>query len=301
MNAFPEKIRRLKFYQFLCAAIFVSAAICRPLPLLASAFDDSDEEAEFAPQEDAGEDAEEQPAPERVASSEKDSDDDEDELAAKRAKLEDEDSSEVFEDSKVSRSHRTSTILGAPRYTYERPRWAFQLGFAGRALGNIDIGQSAGGASSSNMIGLGFDYQPTSWQGAGVFGFGLTGAVYPTRTRTTNEVLKRPTDAWSAGFNLRYQARYWHEQLLVPFANYTYQRFYYDVVNGPSGFTNVYGPSFGLQVYLNRLEPSTASDGFVDTGILRTYITAEAQLLSGEDEVFSLGGTTYVLGLRLEF
>lgn len=225
----------------------------------------------------------------------------EDEEMASEASESEASQNDALDAPKSSGGYNTSTILGAPRYTYLRPRWGFNIGYAARALGNIDMGQSVGGASSSSMLSLGLDLQPRSWQDFGVFGFGVTGAVYPTRTRTTRVVLKNPYDAWSAGFNFRYQARYWHEQILVPYLGYTYQRLYYTLADGPSGFTVFYGPSVGLQLYLNRLESQVSADAYIDTGILRSYLTLEGQQLSGEDEIFSLGGFTYVLGLRVEF
>jgi len=52
---------------------------------------------------------------------------------------------------------------------------------------------------------------------------------------------------------------------------------------------------------MNPLEPSAAYDFYKDSGILRTYLTAEIRSLKGSNSSLAISGTSYYFGIRTEF
>ncbi len=63
----------------------------------------------------------------------------------------------------------------------------------------------------------------------------------------------------------------------------------------------VTGPFGGLMLLLNPLEPSAAAEGFLASGVSRTYLLAEFRALQASDDLISFSGASLHFGLRFEF
>ena len=163
--------------------------------------------------------------------------------------------------------------------------------FGGRAL------VPEQGTRNTNGFGLVIEYQPKFLQFLGVIGVGPTGSLYPIFNANITSTL---FSLHSYGAVARYQARFFRNQFLVPVVGYTGEVFNYSFIAGQSGKVWIKGPLYGLWLLLNPLEPSAASNLYIDYGISRTYLIVEAQNLVGSDENVSIQGFTYYLGLRIE-
>lgn len=99
-------------------------------------------------------------------------------------------------------------------------------------------------------------------------------------------------------------------QLIVPFVGAGYRRVSYRLKVGSndtvSGGANGWVGRGGVDILLNRLDPSSASGLREDYGVERSYFRLEAQWAqveapgTGGSDV-DLGGTTFLAGLRFEF
>lgn len=203
-------------------------------------------------------------------------------------------------DSFKAREETRAALRGgyAADYQLQRPAWGAQLDFSPSALGKTDL--SGGQGVTADGFSVAFEYQPTFLQGLGVFGFGPQISLYPVLPQNTN-IQNTPYSVWSYGFNLRYQARFWREQIIVPMAGYDYERLSYNLLNLGNGSMTVAGPVVGIYILMNPLEPEAAYDFYEDSGILRTYLTAEIRSVSGSSSDLSISGTSYYIGIRTEF
>lgn len=195
-----------------------------------------------------------------------------------------------------SGKQRAGRDLGAPLYTYSRPQWALELlgsvyAFGGTALTSLQA------SSPADAIGIQFEYQPAFLQSLGVFGIGPSIFVYPFPGNATSGFFS----VYAGGGQIRYQARYFREQPLVPMVAYAFEYFSYNFADGTQGSLLSQGPSFGLWLYLNFLEPSSANHAYMDGGIKRTYAVVELRNMSGKDSNISFSGSSIYFGLRFEF
>ena len=185
----------------------------------------------------------------------------------------------------------------APKYQTLAPEWGVQLSFSPNALGGIALTQSQKDKPAF-AFSLSADYQPTFIQKFGILGIGPIIEAFPIfDTSITNN----PFSLLAAGGQIRYQARYFREQPVVPVAAYSVEYMKYQFNSGESGTLVAKGPSFGLWILLNVLEPDSAAQFYVNTGVLRSYLILEYKSLSGSDGTISFSGGSYYFGLRCEF
>lgn len=142
------------------------------------------------------------------------------------------------------------------------------------------------------------EFQPAFLQGIGVLGLGPSVTIYPA---IGGNFTSSPLSIWSAGGQVRYQMRWFHEQLIVPMVGYAYEYFRYNLADGNTGYIQSMGPMFGIYVYLNALDPDSAADFYSNYSGIRSYLVAEAKLLSGADDLVTLSGMGFYFGLRMEF
>jgi hypothetical protein len=205
-------------------------------------------------------------------------------------------------------SHPEMTIgMPKPRiktlsYHDIRPQWAFQLNasvnpFGGQLLkpGHLVDDQ---GDNSAYGFQLSFEFQPAFLQSIGVIGLGPTVGVYPI---FAGGVTSNPWAIYSLGGQVRYQARFFRKQFIVPVFSYSVDYFSYRFTSGKSGRFFANGPAGGIWILLNALDPGTAAEFYVDNGVLRTYIIAEARMLEAQSSEVSLSGFSYYFGFRFEF
>lgn len=187
----------------------------------------------------------------------------------------------------------------APAYTKARPQMSFEINATLNAFGGRALTVSQG---PYPIYGLNFhgEYQPVFFQKYGVLGIGPSFTIYlPHGGNITNAA---PALAlFSGGGQIRYQARYFREQILVPFVAFNAEYFSYNLTGRVTGSLISMGPSFGLQLLLNSLEPSAASKMHSNYNISRSYLNLEYRMLSGRDANISYSGGDIYTGLRFEF
>jgi hypothetical protein len=113
-------------------------------------------------------------------------------------------------------------------------------------------------------------------------------------------VTSGPVNVFSVGAEVRYQARFFREQILVPVVGYAYEGINYRLTYA-TGATDGHGPVYGVWLLLNQLEPDQAAEAYMDSGVIRSYLVAEARNLEGGNEDIDFSGFSYFLGLRIEF
>lgn len=111
--------------------------------------------------------------------------------------------------------------------------------------------------------------------------------------------------AFSLGGEIRYQARFWDRQPLVPSISYAFKRMTYRLLDGTLGGLPVQEPSVGLWLNLNWIDPVVAGNFRRDIGVQRTYLMVEyRRIISGVTEQTSdvvVSGDLLQAGLRFEF
>lgn len=185
-----------------------------------------------------------------------------------------------------------------PLYQQLKPDWGMELSGSLKALGSSPgIPNLASGKVRS--ASLKFEYQPSQLQSLGVFGIGPTLNLYPVSP--IGQVTRAAIGIGSLGGQLRYQARYFREQPIVPYAGYSVERMSYRLVSGSKGNLVAKGPFFGALFLLNFVDSETAAEFYVNSGVLRSYLVAEIKTLVGSDSLIQLSGRSYHFGIRFEF
>ncbi len=184
-------------------------------------------------------------------------------------------------------------------YNHYRPEWAIELSGTTKGTGDRTLLQSSQPTSVSS-VHLQFEYQPAFLQDLGVFSFGPSLAFHPVISDLPN-VQPNLLFAWSGGGQVRYQARFFKNQWIVPMASYSTEFWSYRFRNNLTGRMIARGPSFGAWLLLNALDLRSAQTFFLDYGVARTYLVVEMRTLTGSDQNISLDGRTYFAGLRFEY
>ena len=186
-----------------------------------------------------------------------------------------------------------------PLYQQSRPLWGFEMAGSLKALGGSPVIPNLGDAKVS-AASLQLELQPKFLQRLGVFGLGPSFEVNPVNpfdgiTSTAMGGL------WSIGGQIRYQARFFLEQPIVPVVGYCAQYWNYRLADGTAGRFWAKGPVLGAMILLNFLDTDAAAEFFVDFGVSRTYLVAELRNIAGNDSVISFSGSSLFGGLRFEF
>ncbi len=204
------------------------------------------------------------------------------------------------EERMTSLSRRRMKRGYVPAYYRDRPTAAFKMQGSTQALGD---GITYNGVDYDvRGFGFGLDWLPKFIQPIGVVGFGASFNLYPILP------LGGPTrggfNVFSFGGSVTYQAQYWDGQPIVPFIGYEWQQFKYKFYQGAavdSGWTLASGMTAGVHFLLNWIEPDAAYEAFKNTGIRRSYLTAEwKQLRTDYNPLDSVDHALY-FGLRVEY
>jgi hypothetical protein len=180
-----------------------------------------------------------------------------------------------------------------PRYHHSRPTWGAEITGSLKALGGADL---IANGKSVNSLSFQFEFQPAFLQLIGVIGFGPSFSVY-----RANGVTNKFVDFWGVGGQVRYQARYFRQQPIVPMAGYEIQHMRYKFSTGTDGFATAKGPFYGAWLLLNFLDPGAAAESYVESKISRTYAVFEFRDLRADTRDFSSAGKSIYFGLRFEF
>ena len=177
------------------------------------------------------------------------------------------------------------------------PTWDLGLGIAPNTFTKAP--QVATSSVSIHGIALGLEYELPLPPRFGMLGLGPTATFFIV---TPPDVLTNQGQLFvSLGAQLRYQARYVEDQLVVPYLGYGYEYIHYHFVNGGSQNLAEAGPTLGLMFLLNALDPHAAEELVKSSGILRSYFFAEARGTTSGDETLPFSPTAWYFGLRLEF
>ncbi len=95
------------------------------------------------------------------------------------------------------------------------------------------------------------------------------------------------------------------QQWIVPYVGGGYTKMFYreSVEDQASvkGSANGYHARGGLQFLMDALDPQSANDLYMDSGIFHTYLFVEAEYIHAVAASTNLGGTSYLAGLLFEF
>lgn len=200
-----------------------------------------------------------------------------------------------------------------PMYDREKPNWAFEIHGSPGALGTTDLADEDGAGNISEYVtrnfGLGFEWQPEALQGFGVFSLGINGNLYilSNDNGVYNPAGDLTSDAFSIyafGARAMYQLRYFDAQPIVPFVGFEAQQIHYRFAEYSelgSGWTLSTGPTFGVMLLMNWMEPSAAHNLWVDAGINRTYLVAEMKMMTAGLPELSVEDAAYYFGIRMEY
>lgn len=183
-------------------------------------------------------------------------------------------------------------------YELDRPQvgWQTTVGMKSRINQRFDKGPD----QHLDMIlySMALEYQPEFIQRFGVLGIGIMGGF--TQTETYNSTGPALKSLWLWGGQVRYQARFFGNQFIVPQVGYSYVQYQYKT-NVGSGAFGTHGPMAGLWFYLNSIDKDSARSAYQKFGLSRTYLVAEVRRVHGGNNRFYVNDTTYNLGLRFEF
>jgi hypothetical protein len=199
-------------------------------------------------------------------------------------------------------AENSSSKADIPTYEQSRPKWGFGISGGTNAGSNQSLStQNGEEVIRVNHFDLNIEYQPVAIQDIGVIGIGGTFGMHPYYTEDVDRL------AVSVGGLVRYQARFFEGQVLVPVVGFAVERWKTSYEN--LGFMAA-GPLGGVWLYLSGIDKRAANSLYRKYGVSRTYIVAEVKSLGGgTDETNETGGRvgdsiegeSYHAGFRLEF
>jgi hypothetical protein len=187
--------------------------------------------------------------------------------------------------------------LDVPRYQLTRPNWGLELSSSLNALGGQAL-TAEQGTQPFAAFSITGEYQPPWTQSFGIFSLGPSLTLYPL---FGGKATTGPFSVFSVGGQIRYQARYFREQILVPVVGYELECLKYNFTNGKAGAFLSQGPFVGLWFLLNVIDATSAGQFYLDSKVSRTYLVAELRSLKGGDDKISVAGESFYFGLRFEF
>lgn len=189
--------------------------------------------------------------------------------------------------------------IRTPRYTHLRPHWGTELSGSMAALGTSTNATEIPNRGTHKISAgrVAFEYEFPFLQALGVFALGPTGSLYFGGKHA--DISDARFAFWSVGAQARYQARWFYQQPLVPYAGFSYERLAYNL-KGQSGSTPMSGAFFGGMLYLNVFEKSAAADFYAGMGVLRTYLVGELRTETATASGLNIVGRSIFAGFRFE-
>lgn len=176
--------------------------------------------------------------------------------------------------------------------------WGFQFDGTFSAFGGEPIATSTTEYDVRGVT-LQLEYLLPLAERMGKLGVGINYGAYPVSASAG--LTSGPFSVSQLGLQARYQFKYFDHQWVVPVAALMLNRLSYEFSFATAESSMMLtGFSGGLWIYLNPWEPTAAADMETDAGISRTYLTAEARMLSGENTDLAISGASYFFGLRFE-
>ncbi len=137
------------------------------------------------------------------------------------------------------------------------------------------------------------------FQKAGVFGLGAHIGILNLQVSD-----RLPVDARNlgAGIHFRYLLRFMKNQLFVPTAALELTMLRIRGVDNQGWLTTTNaGVSLGVMLSLGFFDQKEATEGYLSSGLKRSYLTLEMKPQKISDPTIEIDGTSYFMGLRLEF
>jgi hypothetical protein len=187
--------------------------------------------------------------------------------------------------------------IAIPSYRDAHPQFGVEVTFAPNTFTRAPQIQQSDITITSFTLGL--EYQPPIVQKLGVFGIGATTGLYmvsPAGTLTANGA-----DFYSYGGQVRYQAKFLQDQVVVPFIGYGVEYFRYHFTNSSVQDFNRSGPLVGLMFSTAILDRQAMQELYQDWGVSRAYALVELRGSSSGDETIPTNPKTWFFGLRVEF
>lgn len=192
----------------------------------------------------------------------------------------------------------------------EKPALGILLGYSHQAYGDaITITNPTQNQDYSfRAVQLGFEgiLNPGSRGGALTVGGGahltfVSSSVYDD----PSDPQQRTNGAFgSKGIFLRstYQLKFLHGQWIVPYAGYEALGVKFSLTDVDNGDRTglAHGPVFGGLLNLAIFDPSTAFEGYRDSGLLRSYLFGEVRAMRSNEPWVASGDYSLLFGLRLE-
>lgn len=196
-----------------------------------------------------------------------------------------------------SKSYSSASRLG--RFQSYKPNWGVEARFSGTGMAPAISIPGTDEKSHPMSMGFGVDYQPKISADIGVLGVGATFDFF-TKRRTLSP-LSELVFAWSGGAQLTYQAAFELDQFFVPFVRLGFSSYQYRFADGESGFLLPFAPGLGMLLSLNALDMEKGFRVFSDNGLARSYLAFEYKRFFGNNEVVSINGDAFSVGLRFEY
>jgi hypothetical protein len=198
----------------------------------------------------------------------------------------------------VSQSRMSVRVERVPRYQRHQPQFAISIAGALQALDNQNLTRASDSKAQVRGFSAQWEFQPRALQSAGVFGFGPSFGFYPSLPKQGG---RGGRSSWALGGQLRYQARFFREQILVPMVGYQAESLAYRGALGEADRLWLRGPFVGAMFLLNVLDRETAASFYDNVGVSRSYLVAELRQLAGADERISINERSLFFGLRIEY
>jgi hypothetical protein len=137
------------------------------------------------------------------------------------------------------------------------------------------------------------------FQKAGVFGLGAHLGVLNFHV---SDRLPNDPRNFGAGVHFRYLLRFMKNQLFVPTAALELTMLRIRGVDDQGWLTTSnFGVSLGVMLSLGFFDQKEATEGYLSSGLKRSYLTLEMRPQKISDPTIEIDGTSYFMGLRLEF
>lgn len=186
----------------------------------------------------------------------------------------------------------------------DRPHWSLEIK-GGRFFPDLDNWKEFYGNDSTTQLGLGFGYKvlrqlevgaEASYirdKGTGFLPLNLTPGGEVTWTLV-------PVDVF-----VLFRGVFSESQWVVPYVGGGWTRAFYkqEITNQDNveGKTDGYHARLGVQLLLDNMASGEAAKAESRVGLDNTYLYLEAKTFSAKKDGVELGGTSYLLGVLLEF
>ena len=187
-----------------------------------------------------------------------------------------------------------------PAYQRVLPQWGVQVSFAPNTFTQFPLLTSTG--VNVNALLAQFEFQPAVFQklGFGILGAGVSAGIYPT---SPIGVMSQPFFSfYSVGVQVRYQARFVLNQVVVPSVGYSFEYFTFQF-NGQTGWFSLpqNGLILSLQILLNTFDSGAANKFYMGVGVSRSYLIIESRAPSNGNSAAPTQFGSWYYGLRLEY